>query len=73
MSTQQVDVGQVWVPKNPGPGVDLVRVVCRYPFPHAGDDAAWIVERVSAVHKLERVPETTLRDLWMLSFVTPLE
>lgn len=65
MSTDQVSVGQVWVPKSGSlPGAGLIRIVARYPFRTHVEEIVWIVEHMDYVHKLERIPEETLTTSW---------
>jgi hypothetical protein len=61
-----IEVGQVWNPQDSGRHTRRLRVVCRYPFADAGDGPLWVVEHVSVMHFLERIPESTLRALYRL-------
>lgn len=71
MTQRPVAVGQLWAPADNARGGGQVRVVCRYPFASADDGPMWIIEFTQTVHRLERVPEKTLRALWALEVDVP--
>jgi hypothetical protein len=56
-----------------------IRILCRYPleieepewtaggeFEGIAKTPVWIIEYINRAHKLERLPEKTLRDMWQL-------
>jgi hypothetical protein len=65
----EIATGQIWKiikRTNDYAFPDSVRVVCRYPFAEPEDGRLWIVEDDTAVSKLLRCPELTLRSLYKL-------
>jgi hypothetical protein len=61
----EVAVGQVWSPKDQRI-YDRVRVVCPYPFAGRADGPTWVIEHLDRVCALDRMPESTLRNVFRL-------
>ena len=65
----RIRVGQEWLSRHPGRftrGAGRVRIVCRYPFAKRGVERLWIVEHTDKVQSLDRIPERTLREHFIL-------